>query len=134
MLLQIWQRLPQEISIERLVLTAPVDHYRGYRQWLLQACEALPVEEVALVDEPTAAALGAGLSPGSKLLVVDMGGSTIDLSIVALEGAKGVQPHWHSCSASEDETWRTVNKACATPGSWAKRGSLLAAAILTTGL
>ena len=89
LLLQIWQRLPQEISVERLVLTAPVEHYRGYRQWLLQACEALPVEEVALVDEPTAAALGAGLSPGSKLLVVDMGGSTIDLSIVALEGGEG---------------------------------------------
>ncbi len=89
MLQQIWQRLPQEIRVERLVLTAPVEHYRGYRQWLLQACEALPVQEVALVDEPTAAALGAGLSPGSTLLVVDMGGSTIDFSIVALEGGEG---------------------------------------------
>ena len=89
LLQQIWQRLPQEISIERLVLTAPVEHYRGYRQWLLQASEVLPVPEVALVDEPTAAALGAGLSPGSTLLVVDMGGSTIDLSIVALEGGEG---------------------------------------------
>ena len=89
LLQQIWQRLPRGISIERLVLTAPVEHYRGYRQWLLQASEALPVPEVALVDEPTAAALGAGLSPGSTLLVVDMGGSTIDLSIVALEGGEG---------------------------------------------
>ena len=89
LLLQIWQRLPEGLRIERLVLTAPVEHYRGYRQWLQEASEALPVPEVALVDEPTAAALGAGLNPGSTLLVVDMGGSTIDLSIVALEGGEG---------------------------------------------
>ncbi|WP_115019493.1 Hsp70 family protein [Synechococcus sp. UW140] len=89
LLLQIWKRLPTDLHIKRLVLTAPVEHYRGYRQWLLQASQALPIDEVALVDEPTAAALGAGLAPGSRLLVVDMGGSTIDLSIVALEGGEG---------------------------------------------
>ncbi|MGC6483229.1 MAG: Hsp70 family protein [Synechococcus sp.] len=86
---QLWRRLPPTLNIQRLVLTAPVEHYRGYRNWLLQASERLPVDEVALVDEPTAAALGAGLAPGSRLLVVDMGGSTIDLSMVALEGGEG---------------------------------------------
>ena len=86
---QIWRRLPGHVQVNRLVLTAPVDHYRGYRQWLLEASESLPVEEVALVDEPTAAALGAGLAPGSRLLVIDIGGSTIDLSLVALEGGEG---------------------------------------------
>jgi len=44
---------------------------------------------VALVDEPTAAALGAGLAAGSRLLVVDLGGGTLDLSLVALEGGEG---------------------------------------------
>jgi hypothetical protein len=47
------------------------------------------VPEVALVDEPTAAAIGAGLAPGSRILVVDLGGGTIDLSLVALEGGQG---------------------------------------------
>ena len=89
LLQQIWRRLPPELKIQRLVLTAPVEHYRGYRHWLMQASEHLPVDEVALVDEPTAAALGAGLRPGARLLVVDMGGSTIDLSLVALEGGEG---------------------------------------------
>lgn len=86
---QIWQRLPDQLVIRRLVLTAPVDSYRSYRSWLNQACQSLPVDEVALVDEPTAAAMGAGLPPGSKLLVVDIGGGTIDLSLVAIEGGEG---------------------------------------------
>jgi molecular chaperone DnaK (HSP70) len=86
---QIWQRLPQALQPERLVLTAPIDSYRGYRHWLLEATSQLAVPEIALVDEPTAAAIGAGLPPGSRVLVVDMGGGTTDLSLVALEGGEG---------------------------------------------
>ena len=89
LLQQIWSRLPEPHRVRRLVLTAPVERYRSYRQWLLQACERLPVEEMALVDEPTAAALGAGLPPGARLLVVDLGGSTLDFALVALEGGEG---------------------------------------------
>ena len=85
----IWARLPDTLHIQRLVLTAPVETYRDYRRWLLNACETLPVEEIALVDEPTAAALGAGFAPGSRLLVVDLGGSTLDLALVALQGGEG---------------------------------------------
>ena len=86
---QVWARLPKHLLVDRLVLSAPVDSYRAYRSWLLQVCDTLPVDEVALVDEPTAAGLGAGLPPGSRLLVVDLGGSTLDLALVALEGGEG---------------------------------------------
>lgn len=86
---QIWQRLPAHLQPERLVLTAPIDSYRGYRQWLLEASAGLTVPEVALVDEPTAAAIGAGLPPGSRVLVLDLGGGTTDLSLVALQGGEG---------------------------------------------
>ena len=89
LLTEIWKRMPPELIIDRLVLTAPVDQGSGYRDWLLQACEHMQVGEIALVDEPTAAALGAGLEAGSKLLVVDLGGGTLDLSLVALEGGEG---------------------------------------------
>jgi molecular chaperone DnaK (HSP70) len=89
LLRRIWDHLPPGVAPSRLVLTAPIDGYRGYRQWLEQASGALAVEEVALVDEPTAAAIGAGLPPGSRVLVVDLGGGTIDLSFVALEGGEG---------------------------------------------
>ena len=85
----IWERVSQKVNIKRLVLTAPVDTYREYRTWLVNVCNSLEVKEIALVDEPTAAAMGAGLEPGSTLLVLDFGGSTIDMSIVALEGGEG---------------------------------------------
>jgi len=86
---EIWKRLPKELIVKRLVLSAPVETYRAYRSWLYRVCESLTVNEIALVDEPTAAAMGAGLPAGSKILVVDIGGSTIDLSLVALEGGEG---------------------------------------------
>ena len=85
----IWGRVSAKVNIKRLVLTAPVDTYREYRTWLVNVCNSLTVKEIALVDEPTAAAMGAGLAPGSILLVLDFGGSTIDMSIVALEGGEG---------------------------------------------
>ncbi|MFM7651664.1 MAG: Hsp70 family protein [Vulcanococcus sp.] len=86
---RIWRRLPQELAPQRLVLTAPIDSYRGYRQWLLQATADLAVPEVALVDEPTAAAIGAGLAAGSRVLVLDVGGGTTDLALVHLQGGEG---------------------------------------------
>jgi molecular chaperone DnaK (HSP70) len=89
LLRRLWQSLPPQVVPERLVLTAPVEAYRGYRQWLREVCRDLAVPELALVDEPTAAAIGAGLPPGSRVLVVDVGGGTIDLSLVVLEGGQG---------------------------------------------
>ena len=85
----IWRKVKKKLNIKRLVLTAPVDTYREYRAWLISVCKSLEVKEIALVDEPTAAAMGAGMDPGSTLLVLDFGGSTIDMSIVALEGGEG---------------------------------------------
>lgn len=89
LLRRLWQALPEGIVPQRLVLTAPIESYRGYRRWLQEVCRHLPVAELALVDEPTAAAIGAGLAPGSRVLVVDLGGGTIDLSLVTLEGGEG---------------------------------------------
>ena len=85
----LWRALPAGIEPERLVLTAPIETLPGYRRWLLEACSELGVAELAMVDEPTAAAIGAGLPPGSRVLVMDLGGGTIDLSLVALEGGEG---------------------------------------------
>ena len=130
----IWARLPDTLHIQRLVLTAPVETYRDYRRWLLNACETLPVEEIALVDEPTAAALGAGFAPGSRLLVVDLGGSTLDLALVALQGEKVALPPSPNFSDWEVASWgmAAVN-GCDTPRFSAKRGCSLAAGTLTAG-
>jgi molecular chaperone DnaK (HSP70) len=86
---RIWRALPPGVEPDRLVLTAPIEAYRSYRQWLREVCGSFAVPELALVDEPTAAAIGAGLPPGSRVLVVDFGGGTLDLSLVQLEGGEG---------------------------------------------
>lgn len=85
----IWRALPDNLNPDRLVVTAPIETYSGYRLWLLEACKELNVAELALVDEPTAAAIGAGLPAGSTVLVLDLGGGTIDLSLVQLQGGEG---------------------------------------------
>ena len=47
--------IPHKYAIKRLVLTAPIDTYKGYREWLVNLCKGISVDERALVDEPTAA-------------------------------------------------------------------------------
>ncbi len=86
---RLWEALPPGIEPTRLILTAPVETGGGYRRWLREVCATLPVPEIALVDEPTAAAIGSGLPPGSRVLVVDFGGGTLDVSLVALQGGEG---------------------------------------------
>ena len=70
--------------VESLILTVPVDSFEAYRHWLSGVCQSLPVEQVRMLDEPTAAALGYGVAEGDTLLVVDFGGGTLDLSLVQL--------------------------------------------------
>jgi molecular chaperone DnaK (HSP70) len=79
---QLQQALP-EVG-ESLVLTVPVDSFEVYRSWLTGVCDSLPVQQVRLLDEPTAAALGYGMTGSETLLVVDFGGGTLDLSLVQL--------------------------------------------------
>jgi molecular chaperone DnaK (HSP70) len=76
---------------DALVLTVPVDSFEPYRQWLGQVCQTLQVEQVRMLDEPTAAALGYGQSEADVVLVVDFGGGTLDLSLVQLEHSRVAQ-------------------------------------------
>ncbi|MBD2021979.1 Hsp70 family protein [Leptolyngbya sp. FACHB-36] len=72
---------------ESLVFTVPVDSFEAYRHWLGQVCESLNVDQVRMLDEPTAAALGYGLADRETLLVIDFGGGTLDLALVRLDGS-----------------------------------------------
>lgn len=74
---------------DSLVLTVPVDSFEAYRHWLGNVCQSLNVEQVRMLDEPTAAALGYGMANQEILLVIDFGGGTLDLSLVRLD--KSVQ-------------------------------------------
>lgn len=75
-----------------LVLTVPVDSFEAYRHWLNEVCQSWDVDEVRMLDEPTAAALGYGTTDGNLLLVVDFGGGTIDLSLVQLDLGSSKKP------------------------------------------
>ena len=85
----LWANIPHKYEIKRLVLTAPIDTYKGYREWLVNLFEEISVDEIALVDEPTAASLGINIPFGSKIMTLDIGGSTIDMNIVKIEGGEG---------------------------------------------
>ncbi|MEM7726948.1 MAG: Hsp70 family protein, partial [Cyanobacteria bacterium P01_A01_bin.45] len=108
---------------DTLILTVPVDSFEVYRHWLGKVCDALPVQEVKILDEPTAAALGYGLAGAEVLLVVDFGGGTLDLSLVQLDQsvqktkqATGFLLKWGKKSLAEDskqkvKTARVLAKA-----------------------
>ncbi len=68
--------------LDAIVFTVPVDSFEAYRLWLGKVCQNLGINQVRLLDEPTAAALGYGMADEELLLVIDFGGGTLDLSLV----------------------------------------------------
>jgi len=70
---------------DSLIFTVPVDSFETYRGWLLQVCEGFAIDQIRLLDEPTAAALGYGVADRPVVLVIDFGGGTLDLSLVELK-------------------------------------------------
>ena len=110
-----------EENLQSLVLTVPVDSFESYRNWLMGICQSLAVEQIRILDEPTAAALGYGAADRELLLVVDFGGGTIDLSLVKLSPAtddrtRGYLLKWGKKmlgdnSAQQKNTARVIAKA-----------------------
>ncbi|MEG4999263.1 Hsp70 family protein [Microcoleus sp. B4-D4] len=80
------------LPVDSLIFTVPVDSFEAYRHWLGKVSESLQVEQVRMLDEPTAAALGYGLADRENLLVIDFGGGTLDLSLVRLDVSAGKKP------------------------------------------
>lgn len=82
----------QQLPVDSLVFTVPVDSFEAYRNWLGKVSQSLQVEQVRMLDEPTAAALGYGLGDRENLLVIDFGGGTLDLSLVRLDISANKKP------------------------------------------
>lgn len=73
----------QDPDFSSLVFTVPVDSFEAYRLWLSEVCLSLGIDQVRLLDEPTAAALGYQLRADQRtLLVIDFGGGTLDFSLI----------------------------------------------------
>ncbi|WP_414543424.1 Hsp70 family protein [Nostoc sp. CCY0012] len=107
------QLAPMQGGLDSLILTVPVDSFEAYRHWLGKVCQALPVEKVRMIDEPTAAALGYGLADQEVLLVIDFGGGTLDLSLVRLDqSVQSTKPvgfllKWGNKSLAENSKQKT---------------------------
>src|SRR5512138_2638777 len=81
------------LAAQRIVLTVPASFDAVARELTVEAARRAGLEEVMLLEEPQAAlyawleAMGEGwrkaLRPGDLVLVVDVGGGTTDLSLIA---------------------------------------------------
>lgn len=79
--------------IRQLVATVPVDAYEGYRAQLQELARGVGVRKLRFVDEPLAAALGYGLGIAAdrNVLVVDIGGGTMNVALVRLSAGRTTQ-------------------------------------------
>jgi molecular chaperone DnaK (HSP70) len=75
------------IDHEEIALTAPVEAFEHYENWLTEVVEAAGMPGFRLIDEASAAALGYGahLQPGNVYLIFDFGGGTLDVAVVLIE-------------------------------------------------
>ncbi|NJL01417.1 MAG: Hsp70 family protein [Spirulinaceae cyanobacterium SM2_1_0] len=80
----IWAEVRQQgVVPTQLIFTLPVGAFERYLDWFRSVAEHLGVERVRFVDESTAAALGYGVQqPQTRVLAIDFGGGTLDLSLV----------------------------------------------------
>lgn len=75
-LMEIWQQLDQQnIVPQKVIFTVPIEAFERYLDWFREMGQKLGVDQVQIVDESTAAALGYAVHrPGALVLVVDFGG------------------------------------------------------------
>ncbi|MEB3213388.1 MAG: Hsp70 family protein [Leptolyngbyaceae bacterium] len=78
----------QESTIESLTLTVPVNSFELYRDWLSAIMQSVDIQQIRMLDEPTAAALGYDAQNDDTILVVDCGGGTLDVSLVQMSSSK----------------------------------------------
>ncbi|MEM1168052.1 MAG: Hsp70 family protein [Cyanobacteria bacterium P01_H01_bin.35] len=113
------------LPVESLIFTVPVDSFEAYRNWLGEVCQSLQVEQVRMIDEPTAAALGYGMADAEILLVVDFGGGTLDLSLVRLDNSMQKQPLGFILKWGEKSFGKSSNQKPKTARVLAKAGQNL---------
>ncbi len=81
--------IPRRVT-DRLI-TAPVEAFEHYEEWLRGVAEQAGIKRFRLIDEASAAALGYGapIQPGDQYLVFDFGGGTLDIAVVMIEEQDG---------------------------------------------
>ena len=71
---------------DEIYLSVPVESFEHYSEWLISGMTQWGNTRIRLIDEASAAAAGYGLNlhPGNSLLVVDIGGSTMQAVCVSV--------------------------------------------------
>ena len=72
----------------RIIICVPCDSTQVERRAIKESAEAAGASEVFLIEEPMAAAIGAGLpvSEAAGSLVIDIGGGTTEVGVISLGG------------------------------------------------
>jgi molecular chaperone DnaK len=83
-----WAQLRLGKPVRKAVITVPAYFSDAQRNATREAGELAGLEVVRMINEPTAASLAYGLdSSGSKtVMIYDLGGGTLDVSIVRIDG------------------------------------------------
>lgn len=83
-----WAQKRLGTEIKKAVITVPAYFSDAQRNATREAGELAGLEVVRIVNEPTAASLAYGISGESRrtVMVYDLGGGTLDVSIVRIEG------------------------------------------------
>lgn len=82
------------LAEEDVAVTVPVEAFEHYQNWLDEVVQSAGVLRPRYLDEASAAALGytARIRAGAPFMTFDLGGGTLDVSIVRLEDTPGGQP------------------------------------------
>ncbi len=72
----------------RLIVSVPMGITSVEKRAVVESCERAGAREVYLIEQPMAAALGAGLpiSDPAGSMIVDIGGGTSDVAVISLSG------------------------------------------------
>lgn len=79
------------VIMPRVVISIPCDITEVEKRAVVDAASSAGVRKICLIEEPVAAALGAGIdiSLPHGSLVVDIGGGTTDMAVLSLRGIAG---------------------------------------------
>lgn len=77
------------------VFTLPVESFEHYQDWVFTLCGTAGISAARVVDEASAAALASGISlqAGETFMLFDMGGGTLDVSVVRMDEGEGGSGH-----------------------------------------